>query len=788
MGANPLQLPPVVEDGGIMSDRLEQQLGNYRLTRFIGRGGFADVYLGEHVHLKTQAAIKILHARLAKSDEDNFQQEALIIARLIHPNIVRILDFAIQDGTPFLVMDYAPNGTLRTRHPRGVPLSPTIILPYVKQVAAALQYAHDQRVIHRDIKPENMLLGSRNEVLLSDFGIAVVAASSRYHNPADVAGTIVYMAPEQIQAQPRPASDQYALAVIAYEWLSGKRLFDGPYNEIAIKHTVTAPPALRSQVPGIPPALEDVVMTALAKNPAARFGTIQAFATAFEQACQNEAWWQVADTQIINLSSPPSPTSPSGSYTPVISSPYFTPNISSSSATPVPSAPQIPSAPSAFNSESMPTIPGTLFTPPTQQVPPLAYTPTPPSGPPPFTGPHPAINFAPESPPFSPPGTVPSGGYPYGIAQPNSSATPSPVAGGVPPPNTPAPTAPPAPSQRHISRRVVVGGIIGLAGLAATGGGATWLILSHKQGTPALEPTRVPLPTGALYIYRGHAAAVWSLAWSPDGSRIASVSQDQTAQVWDATTGNHVLKYHKHIDTVRAVAWSPNGAQIVSGGHDHSAQVWDPHTGARSVIYYGHSNWVLALAWSSDSKYVVSGGADHTAQVWAAGVGSHILTYTGHGGYVQALAWSPNGTRIASGSGDHTVQIWDATTGRHPLTYKGHKDLVNGVAWSPNGSQIASASSDKTVQVWDATTLKPLLTYSGHTDAVNSVAWSADGKYIASGSSDHTVQVWDAVTGTLVFTYRGHTGPVTFGVAWQTAGNTVASASVDKTVQVWRPA
>ena len=102
-----------------MSDRLGQQLGNYRLTHYIGRGGFADVYLGEHIHLKTQAAIKVLHARLAKSDEVHFQQEAVIIAGLKHLNIVRILDFAIEEGTPFLVMDYAPNGTLRTRHPKG---------------------------------------------------------------------------------------------------------------------------------------------------------------------------------------------------------------------------------------------------------------------------------------------------------------------------------------------------------------------------------------------------------------------------------------------------------------------------------------------------------------------------------------------------------------------------------------------------------------------------------------------------------------------------------------------
>src|SRR5258708_8454203 len=151
-----------------MHNRVGQQLGNYRLVRLLGRGGFAQVYLGEHLRLGTQAAIKLLSTHLAEGDVENFLAEARTIARLEHPHIIRILDFDVEQDIPFLVMSYAPNGTLRQCYPRGTRLPLDIILTYLKQAADALQYAHDAKLIHRDIKPENMLLGRHNEILLRD--------------------------------------------------------------------------------------------------------------------------------------------------------------------------------------------------------------------------------------------------------------------------------------------------------------------------------------------------------------------------------------------------------------------------------------------------------------------------------------------------------------------------------------------------------------------------------------------------------------------------------------------
>src|SRR6266571_3521621 len=198
---------PISGGGKSMADRVGQQLGNYRLTRLLGQGGFAEVYLGEHIYLKSRAALKVLHTQLSEQDEASFVQEAQTLACLSHPHIVRVLDFAVQDGTPFLVLEYAPHGTLRHRHAQGTRLPLETIVHYVQQVAAALQYAHDQRLIHRDIKPENLLLGERFDLLLSDFGLGLFSRHTLSQSIQPAAGTAFYMAPEQIKGKPRPASD-----------------------------------------------------------------------------------------------------------------------------------------------------------------------------------------------------------------------------------------------------------------------------------------------------------------------------------------------------------------------------------------------------------------------------------------------------------------------------------------------------------------------------------------------------------------------------------------------------
>lgn len=266
------------------SSMIGKRLGNYTLIRLLGTGGFARVFLGEHVHLGSQAAIKVLYGRLGQKEREEFREEGKTLVQLVHPHIVRILEFGIEERQPFLVMDYALNGTVRKRCPKGTRLPLTQVVSYVKQAADGLQFAHDQKIVHRDVKPENMLLGRRDEILLSDFGIATIAHSLRSYSTKDMAGTVTYMAPEQIQGHPRPASDQYALGIVAYEWLCGSRPFQGLYHEIAIQQVTRSPPSLCERVSGLPLPVEQVVFTALAKDPKNRFASVQAFAVALDEA------------------------------------------------------------------------------------------------------------------------------------------------------------------------------------------------------------------------------------------------------------------------------------------------------------------------------------------------------------------------------------------------------------------------------------------------------------------------------------------------------------------------
>ncbi len=613
-----------------MADRTGQRLGNYRLTQLLGRGGFAEVYLGEHVRLGILAAVKVPYTRLSSPEEvESFEKEARTIAHLRHPHIVRVFDFDVVDDTPFLVMDYAPNGTLRKLYPRGTKLPLSLILTYIKQIADALQQAHDQRIIHRDIKPENMLLGQNNELLLSDFGIATISQSSRYEGKQDMAGTIAYTAPEQMQGKPRPASDQYALGIVVYEWISGERPFHGSFTEIAAQHVLTPPPSLREKVPALSPGVEQVVMTALAKDPKARFATIHAFANALEQAHLAEQALGFAPTILATPKKPALTTQPAPEVAPFVPPPTQLASPDKDREQPAPStfdSVARPLMPTLDKKISLPPVPGPLHT--------IASTPW--------------LHTPTEAPAISP----------------------SPRPAVLPP--------------RRISRRTI---LVSLAGVVvAGGGGITWWVFATSPRPPytyrghskavngvawSRDSTRIASASldntvqvwnaadgSHVYIYPGHSNYVNAVAWSPDGTRIASGSWDKTVQVWNAADGSHVYTYRGHINAVRALAWSPGSTRIASAGYDNTVQVWNVADGSHVFTYHGHSDILYGVAWSPDGTRIASANVDSTVQVWNAADGSHVFTYRGHSSVVEAVAWSRDSTRIASASGDKTVQVW----------------------------------------------------------------------------------------------------------------------------------
>ena len=557
-----------------MSDLEGQQLGNYSLTRKIGEGAFAEVYVGEHIRLNTLAAIKVLlHTRLTRIETGEFLTEARTVANLDHRNIVRVLDFDVERDIPFLVLEYAPNGSLRQRHPRGSRVPLNTIVSYVKQIAAGLQYAHDKKLIHRDVKPENMLLKINNELLLSDFGLAAIARSTQSLSieRLEMAGTPYYMAPEQVRGRIRRASDQYALGVVVYEWISDTPPFTGSLNEIIAQHQFAPPPPLNEKVPGLPFALEQVVMKALAKEPENRYSRVQDFADALEQAVLQQSL--VVEPSAKSFSN-------AGSF-----------------------------------SEEAPTLPSV----------------------------QPAIM----------PASLPS--------QISIPVVPAPSQSQTPYQNI---------SRRKISRRdVVKGGVV--IGVGAAAAAIVIDVAAHVFGSPPIPfSTNLPPhhatvsipPFGtSIYSYSPNVSiphAVFIVAWSRNGKRIASAWQDNTARVWDATTLHNLLQYTRHSDEVKSVAWSPDNTQIASGSKDTTVRVWDAVTGSD----ISHS------------------------------------PLTGHTGIVFSVAWY--GIHIASASDDSTVKVWDVSTGQNIITYSGHYKRVNTVAWSPDGKYIASGSFDNTVKVW----------------------------------------------------------------------------------------
>ena len=360
-------------------EREGQQLDNYLLLRLLGQGAFGEVYLAEHVRRRTQVAVKVLLTRLSNEELHMFLNEARVF-RLKHPHIVPVIDFGVErkNNTPFLVMDYAPNGTLRQRHPPGVSVPLSMVVSYVRDVASALQYAHEEDVIHRDIKPANLLIGQRGEILVSDFGISIItqAGHTSLQSLQQIGGSPSYMAPELWLGKASQASDQYALAITVYEWLCGVRPFEGDIAALAHQHANVLPPSLRAKVPTLPPDVEQVILTALAKNPRQRFASVGAFALALEQAAQLAA------------SAPIEPVPPL-SQASLSAQPIILPDQSSPSI-PVVSEPQITvppqitvlpqhTSPSNQISQSYVTIPPSV--PPPDQPPP--YTPQlPPQQPP----------------------------------------------------------------------------------------------------------------------------------------------------------------------------------------------------------------------------------------------------------------------------------------------------------------------------------------------------------------------------------------------------------------------
>ncbi|KAJ8312936.1 hypothetical protein KUTeg_010309 [Tegillarca granosa] len=347
---------------------------------------------------------------------------------------------------------------------------------------------------------------------------------------------------------------------------------------------------------------------------------------------------------------------------------------------------------------------------------------------------------------------------------------------------------------------------------------------------------RVRAVTRCTSSIEGHAEAVISVAFNPDGRYLASGSGDTTVRFWDVNTETpqFTCKGHKH--WVLCIAWSPNGKKLASGCKNSQICLWDPEKGNQiGKTLIGHKQWITWLSWKplhldAECRYLASsskcklslnghlqsvtcviwGGTDllytssqdRTVKVWRGEDGVLCRTLQGHGHWVNTMALNDEMAKIAkeryisakgnaperlvSGSDDFTLYLWQPEEEKKPLArMTGHQQLINDVQFSPDTRLIASASFDKSVKLWDGKNGKFLATLRGHVNRVYQIAWSADSRLLCSGSSDSTLKVWDIKQKKLLFDLPGHADEV-YAVDWSPDGQRVASGGKDKVLKLWR--
>jgi serine/threonine protein kinase/Tol biopolymer transport system component len=756
-----------------MNDRVGRQIGNYRLTRLLGQGGFAQVYLGEHLYLKTQAALKVLSGTLTSENVEAFQQEAQRIAALKHPHILRVLDFGIEASIPFLVLEYAAHGAVRDRYPRGSRLPWPLVVSYCTQLAEALHWAHTTaRLIHRDIKPENMLLDEQDTLLLSDFGIATIAHSSATMKTVESIGTPAYMSPEQFAGRPVTASDQYSLAVVVYEWLCGQRPYTADsFIALGMQHASAPLPSLLQHDPTLSPEVEQVVHTALAKDPAERFVSIRAFARALERALQPGSPASLPPTEQAggekggHPSLDPLPTSTLAFPAGFFSLQASTIDVTSSSLVRGGAA-KINGVKEAVRPEEGGKKESAVWEslkincnkPPISTY--CAYS----NG-------ATAISLSPDGHDFASVG-----------------------------------------SDNQICIWDVVSGRCRRTHKDNKLAGARQVIWSSK-GTyiaTALRGKDIVVWhafTGKeIFSYQLDGTPI-DLAFSPDDKWIAvhvdpekwrssrNEKPEKTMMVvLDASTGSCVIAYQKSFLNLspssvksdsRTLRWSPNGSWLAMVADRMQIHIWEAQTGKHYYTYKQDYSDIKAFTWSRDGSAIFFATNQYLYR-WKVPATSSLLsswqkklpfkseqeepdTLFGAGSQSDLISWSADGRYAVCLGKENIIEIWEVQERKRLSSYRlasPHSYEKSSVLWSPDETWIIVASRS-VIQRLSITSQKVLTTYEGgHLADIRELCWSPDGRYLAGFFArwSNVTYIWEVRTNTgevpLFSSYRLHGIPM----------------------------
>ncbi len=318
---------------------------------------------------------------------------------------------------------------------------------------------------------------------------------------------------------------------------------------------------------------------------------------------------------------------------------------------------------------------------------------------------------------------------------------------------------------------------------------AKYLITASNDGTARLWN----LAGDQLAILGGHEGAVTRALWSPNGKLIAVSGVDGITQIWTINNERPTLLYTLtgHTNEVNNISWWGNWSdqygtmKLITASDDNTAKIWDANTGNLLFTLSGHKGKVNYAAFSPDGQYVATASLDSTAKIWDASTGNLLFTLSGHRANVIRVVWNDESTRVATASADNTVKVWDITTGSEVFTLIGHIRQVTRVAWSPDGVRIATASADGTAKIWDAQTGTLLRTLFGHEGEVNGLEWSPGGSRLITVSADGTAKIWYTESGGQLLSFSGHNANI-YSLKWSPDGQYFATAGADNTARVWQ--